>query len=327
MKQIIHQTDLFRPHQDPDDHFDLACQYALQKRSLIRLEGIMVDYPPPDPLNGDPDLQAIMQLAFLTKSYARIGIGSNSRREPSGAKTLLIDSMQNAHEPIALHVAGSCRDVADAVTEYPDLFKEKCSALYLYAGSAQGVEGLQEYNVALDPDAFRRVITAPCPVYWLPCFDRTPDWGREDMSVGRNGSFFRIYQADILPHLSKPMQNYFISTLTREEGVRFIQSILSEPDPQAILRFSAMERNMWCTPGILHAAGMTVLPQGDIIPINTAADGGVFCFVPVRLSCDLQGNVTWVEDKSGKDFIFTITSLNNYKGAMTGALRTLLQVL
>ncbi len=26
---LIHETDLFRPHIDPDDHFDLACVYAL----------------------------------------------------------------------------------------------------------------------------------------------------------------------------------------------------------------------------------------------------------------------------------------------------------
>lgn len=26
---LIHQTDLFRLHNDPDDHFDLACVYTL----------------------------------------------------------------------------------------------------------------------------------------------------------------------------------------------------------------------------------------------------------------------------------------------------------
>ena len=29
MITTIHETDLFRPHGDPDDHFDLACQFAL----------------------------------------------------------------------------------------------------------------------------------------------------------------------------------------------------------------------------------------------------------------------------------------------------------
>ena len=26
---VIHQTDIFHHHADPDDHWDLACQYAL----------------------------------------------------------------------------------------------------------------------------------------------------------------------------------------------------------------------------------------------------------------------------------------------------------
>ena len=26
---VLHTTDLFRPHMDPDDHWDLACIYAL----------------------------------------------------------------------------------------------------------------------------------------------------------------------------------------------------------------------------------------------------------------------------------------------------------
>lgn len=29
---LIHQTDLFRPHFDPDDHWDLACVFALAAR-------------------------------------------------------------------------------------------------------------------------------------------------------------------------------------------------------------------------------------------------------------------------------------------------------
>jgi hypothetical protein len=30
----LHQTDLFRPHADPDDHWDLACVYALAAHGL-----------------------------------------------------------------------------------------------------------------------------------------------------------------------------------------------------------------------------------------------------------------------------------------------------
>ena len=37
---MLHVTDLFRPHMDPDDHWDLACVYALAYRGDIDLKGI-----------------------------------------------------------------------------------------------------------------------------------------------------------------------------------------------------------------------------------------------------------------------------------------------
>jgi hypothetical protein len=43
---VLHVTDLFRPHNDPDDHWDLACVYALAHQGDIDLKGILIDYPP-----------------------------------------------------------------------------------------------------------------------------------------------------------------------------------------------------------------------------------------------------------------------------------------
>ena len=38
---IIHSTDLFHPHDDPDDHFDLACLFALKE---FNVKGIVARY-------------------------------------------------------------------------------------------------------------------------------------------------------------------------------------------------------------------------------------------------------------------------------------------
>jgi hypothetical protein len=63
--RLIHQTDLFRPYNDPDDHFDLACVYALAERGAIDLAGILCDSPPPW-LKGDPDVTSAAMLSHLT---------------------------------------------------------------------------------------------------------------------------------------------------------------------------------------------------------------------------------------------------------------------
>ena len=43
---VLHVTDLYRPHMDPDDHWDLACVYALACQGYIELKGVLIDHPP-----------------------------------------------------------------------------------------------------------------------------------------------------------------------------------------------------------------------------------------------------------------------------------------
>ena len=65
MTRLVHQTDLFHPHGDPDDHWDLASVYALAMRGAFDLRGVMLDYPP-DHRAGDPATLAMAQLGFIT---------------------------------------------------------------------------------------------------------------------------------------------------------------------------------------------------------------------------------------------------------------------
>ena len=58
---VLHATDLFRPHMDPDDHWDLACVYALAHLGEIDLKAVVIDFPPK---NRDPDVAAIAQLNY-----------------------------------------------------------------------------------------------------------------------------------------------------------------------------------------------------------------------------------------------------------------------
>ncbi len=56
MVSFIHQTDLFHPHGDPDDHWDLATVYALAVQKRINLVGVLFDYPPPSPIGRSCDI-------------------------------------------------------------------------------------------------------------------------------------------------------------------------------------------------------------------------------------------------------------------------------
>ena len=73
---VIHTTDLYHNrYNDPDDHFDLAFQFALYYNDYIDLKGIICDAKLPQ--YGDPSLQAVGQINYITKKAVPFGIGSD----------------------------------------------------------------------------------------------------------------------------------------------------------------------------------------------------------------------------------------------------------
>ncbi len=325
MITTIHETDLYRPHGDPDDHWDLACQYALHKLGKHRLAGIMIDMPPSWQKDGwQPDVLAVAQMNRITDSYVPIGIGApdDAPDIETGGSKLLIDTLRNAPEKVTVHIVGSSRDVAVALKKEAALFEEKCAGIYLNAGS--GIEnGILEWNVALDPSSYSTIFSAKCPLYWMPCFERAPDLNKgEDMVVGQYGTFYRFTMGDILPRLSTAVQNYFLSMLNRETSSQWLKALEQEVNPDLLVKFSRLPRNMWCTGGFFHAVGLSVSKDGKIVSRDD--DGTVFCFTPVRIACSKNGHTTWQVDETSNHFIFTVTDTQRYSEAMTKAMCELL---
>ncbi|MHC4371599.1 MAG: hypothetical protein ACYSW8_28630, partial [Planctomycetota bacterium] len=74
---VLHVTDLFRPHMDPDDHWDLACVYALAYRGDIDLRGILIDQLSGDSGGRNPDIAAVAQMNFITGKAVPVAVGSS----------------------------------------------------------------------------------------------------------------------------------------------------------------------------------------------------------------------------------------------------------
>jgi hypothetical protein len=117
---LIHQTDLFRPHNDPDDHWDLACVYALAWAGDIELKGIVIDYPPPHH-RGDPDVLALAQMNYLTGLHVPFSIGSSlattssrdyqakSLSNEGRAVSMIAETLMNASSPVVIHIDDQIR--------------------------------------------------------------------------------------------------------------------------------------------------------------------------------------------------------------------------
>jgi hypothetical protein len=346
---MIHVTDLFRPYADPDDHWDLACVYALALRGDVELLGVMIDGPPRP--EYDPDVQAVAQMNYLTGVSAPVIVGSPRRIKPDevdrpenravlGGMRALLHLLRRAPQPVIINILGSSRDVALAGMLEPKLFAEKCASIYLNAGSGTPDKALAarlEYNVELDPVSYAAIFELPCPVYWMPCFEVVPGQN-EPLVAGPHGTYYQFQQKEIVPRLSPQAQNYFafvfkqgLPERARQTPVEaltpnWLHYLEGPNDAELLARVGDLPRNMWCTGGFLHAAGLGVDRDGKLAPAGEI-DSPVFGFDPVQARCNTDGITTWTPDSHAKNrFLFEMRDQARYGTAMTAAMRTFLSV-
>ena len=333
---VLHATDLFRPHMDPDDHWDLACVYALAHLGEIDLKAVVIDFPPKD---RDPDVAAIAQLNYITHLTAPAVVGSRlplkSRDDVQSyagptdhsAAGLVLEVLRTSAEPVIINITGCCRDIAIAGKRDPGLFSRKCAGIYLNAGTGspdKTIAAKAEYNVSLDRIAYAAIFDLPCPVYWMPCFEQM----QSPWEVREFGTFYRFRQAEILPHLSDKMQNYFAYMLGKITTTKWLQYLTGKKDSNLLAECGRNFRNMWCTGGFLHAVGKTASRSGDIVRLNKAGVSGVFAFDPIKVRCDDNGVTQWTMDRKSKDrYVFHILDVENYQSAMIKAMKSLLTTL
>jgi hypothetical protein len=125
------------------------------------------------------------------------------------------------------------------------------------------------------------------------------------------------------------LQNYFAGVLGRIEDTHWLEYLRAGQTEKAgnaadVLKIhSEKTRNMWCTAGFLHAAGQTVTPAGEIVPLNSN-HAPLYTFDPVQVTVAPTGHATWQPTPNARHHLFHIHDPANYQQAMTTALRTLL---
>lgn len=290
---IVYSTDLLHPHDDPDDHYDLATLFALPE---FDLRGIVLELGERQRTRiGRPPVAQMIEITGRSVPSA-VGLDRPLRNptdtaadvpaEFQGGVDLLLAALRNSTDPVVLFTAGSCRDVAAAFNRQPQLLKEKVRALYVNAGN--GPQGPQwEYNVRLDEEAYFRLFEADLPLYWCPCWSDEP--GQPQAILGRKvyATYYVADQADVVGACAPAVRNFFVYCLTR-----------AETDPIAFLKSNPQPlptgpRNMWCTAVLFHAAGREIYRRGPddfvALPPEEANRQGLqdrkvtpYQFVPVR---------------------------------------------
>jgi hypothetical protein len=326
---VIHMTDLYHPHNDPDDHWNVAMEFALHYKGDINLAGICFDGKHPD--YGDPAIGAVAQMNYIVNDAVPMGIGlaeplkdeTNFRKilkqPPNGAVKLILNTLETSREPVYIHVCGSCRDIAVAGALRPDLFKRNCGGIYLNAGSSKPMTRL-DWNVWLEPYAYIQIFKIPCKIYWMPCLNVMPEF--EESS---DSSFFNMPQKEVLPYLSDNVKKYFLYMFDKVEKESYLEYLLKPLDKERLEHFAVQDRQMYCPAGFFHAAGYGVNTEGQLLPKNDPRS--VFRFVPVEPDIDSDAMLRSYKICSKSNIYLLEHSMSVYAPAMTKAMKELLSLL
>lgn len=293
---VLYSTDLYHPHGDPDDHYDLAALFAIQR---FDIRGIVIDVRRGDDVAnvGREPLEQMMHITDRRAPYA-VGITRDLRyrtdkaldvpEQFQGGVELMLSVLREAEEPVVVFIVGSGRDLAAAFNREPELLRQKVKAVYLNAGNYPG-RVQWEHNVQQAPVSYFRLFETGLPIYWCPCWGAATAGKRIEAShrVPTWGTYFQADQTEVVGACVPAVRNFFVYCLTRSpaEPIAFLES---GPHP-----LPGGMRNMWCTPSFLHAAGLQIFRIRDdefraLSPEEAAATGladrkvDAFEFVPMR---------------------------------------------
>ncbi len=330
---VIYCSDLFHPHDDPDDHFDLASVHTIpgiDLKAVILDQGArQVRQPGAIPLAQmraitGRDVPFATGLAEKLKGPADDGLDQPAEHQ-KGVE-LILRVLDESREPVAISAVGSMRDVTAAFNRKPDLLRAKVGRLLIFIGEASHPSFI-EYNVELDPQAYVGLMRSGLSIYWVPCFDGGL-WKN-----GGHASYWKARHRDVLKGASPELVQYFIYALEKEKSAPL--SFLKQPvDPARRDRLFAGERNVWCTAVFGALAGRTVAFDGTrygFAPLKIgsageqAAPGALFGFSGVEVAVSDKGVVRYEKGGEAKKvWRFEIRDPARYAEGMTAMTAELL---
>jgi hypothetical protein len=333
---VIYCTDLFHPHDDPDDHFDLATLYAMPE---LDIKAVVLDQGrkqlerpgriPVSQMNRitGRNMPAVIGLADPLKSPDDKALDQPAQFQ--GAVELIVQTLHASARPVCIATAGSVRDVVCAFNREPGLFRTNVAMVLAFIGEASDAK-FQEYNVGLDPQAFVGLMRSGLPVYWVPCFD-----GGLWQNRG-HASFWRASQRALLRQATPEIIQYFIYALEKEtaEPLAFLSRRI-EPEREA--RLFAGTRNLWCAAVLGVMSGREVVLDASkwtsLLPQSgeSAAVAGrklLFGFSEVDASVTDAGVVSYGKlPGSHKVRRFEVCDATHYEQGMVEATAALLSSL
>ncbi|MCX7598557.1 MAG: nucleoside hydrolase [Armatimonadetes bacterium] len=346
---VIYSSDLHHPPNDPDDHFDLATLFALPE---LDIRAVILDCGRRQLAQpGEIPLRQMMAITGRRVPWA-IGLADplkapndDGRDQPAEFQRglgLILSVLRAADRPVTIITVGSLRDVAAAFNRDPQLLREKVGRIYVNAGNAAGPQ--DEYNVTLDPHAFRCVMESGLPIWYCPCFgEGGPSGSACEDPRGGYGTCWTLPQERVFERIRRPLLAYFLFALRPMPAPKQPEAPVHQPawvdniDPEWRAQTWAHYRCMWSTASFFHSAGRRIYrvaeddyqalsaAQARSRRIGASAIVKAFHFEPVRTVFDEAGALTVHDAPVGSPTkIFRAPNRALYSTAMRSVLAHLL---
>jgi hypothetical protein len=292
-RPVIDCTDLYHPHQDPGDNFDIVAAYALPE---IDLRAVILDvtdrFRQPDCPNGppgprEPGLIPLSQMNYLFDRNVPFAVSPFTpmrsvddpmrdvpRFQQAGIE-LLLQTLRDSPEPVDILIFCSCRTVAAAFNREPDLLREKVRKIHLSAGTssgeifdvnwdtrqrlplAPGSTGYREWNVELDVHAFVNVLRSGLPLALYPCASEGGPF-----ALHRHTTYYDLGSLRFIRQMEPRLRNYLAYALTRQLRHDFLRAMDLDPAPEILEEIDAISPHyIWETAIWLEVSGRKLVQR------------------------------------------------------------------
>lgn len=277
---VIDVTDLYHPHQDVGDNFDLLAAYALPE---VDLKAVILDVTDDyrqasalhqnpafrDPTGPrDPGFIPVTQLNYLFGRDVPCAAGPFRRmRSPGDTMTdmppfqqfgveLILRTLRQSNTQVEIVSFGSARPIAVAYNRQPDLFRSKVGRVHLCAGASS--PDFLEWNVMLDPCAIVCLLRSDLPVALYPCAT-----GEGPFAYGPNNCFWKLENLRFVETMDPKLKNYLAFAFGRSTRMDYLR-FLDEPAHEEILK-GVYDRphNVWETAVWSVVSDRRIVRRGD----------------------------------------------------------------
>ena len=289
---IINVTDLYFPPQDPGDNFDIVTAYLLPE---IELKAIILDvtekyrhqryYLDHDVhTKREAGIIAIHQMNYITDRNVPYGVSPYSKMKrkddpmsdvPNYQQTgieLLLQTLQDADEPIEILIFSSVKTVAAAFNRNKNLFYDKVKRIHISAGASSS--DFLEWNVELDPLAMARLMESDLPIVIYPC---ATDKGPFD--CGQYNSFWKLLNLNFIREMTPKLKRYLgFAFLSIDDGLQarydFLRAMDEDFSEDEMRKVYALTHNVWETAvwievakrKIIHREGSyKIIPEQEVL--------------------------------------------------------------